>query len=266
MKIKSIFYLLSLSALTIFVGCSDDDGSPVDNSAPSAQNVLINGADDDIVVTTDTEMEFDAQFEDDVLLGQYRISIHNNFDGHTHGKILATDDFTFSGTYDLTGKTETVHEHIDVPADATPGAYHFTLQYFDAAGNEGEVIVMDFEIADPANQPQINVTSHNSNEEIELQPGDILQLEGTVEDPDGLEEVHIQLLHEEDDNHDHGKVNEEAFFDKELMLDGATSWNFDQLEGIAIPEDAEVGHYELKIKAVDTADYEKLISFEVHVE
>jgi uncharacterized membrane protein len=51
-----------------------------------------------------------------------------------------------------------------------------------------------------------------------------------------------------------------------LMLDGATSWNFNQLEGITIPEDAEVGHYELKIKAVDTAGYEKLISFEVHVE
>lgn len=269
MKIKSFIYLSSLSALTIFAGCSDDDESPVDNTAPTVSNVAINGTAENIVVMPGSEIHFDAQFEDDLLLGQYKIDIHNNFDGHSHGRIASTD-FSFTQIYDLTGRTEAVHEHIEVPEDATPGDYHFSLQYFDAVGNEGDIVFLEFDIADPANQPQINITSHNVNEAIEVHPGGQIALAGTIEDPDGLQEVHIQLMLPNDehdhDGHAHGRLSEDPLFDLEIPLDGVNSWNLDQAGEILIPEDAAVGHYDLTIRVTDLEGFENAVSIEVHIE
>src|SRR5690606_10325437 len=121
----------------------------IDSAAPTVKNLSLNGMSENISIIAGTEVDFEAEFEDDVQLGQYRFDIHNNFDGHSHGRIL--EDFSLSGTYDLEGNAHAVHEHIDVPSNATPGEYHFTLQFFDAAGNEGEVAVLVFEIVDPAN-------------------------------------------------------------------------------------------------------------------
>src|SRR5690606_33951422 len=138
-------------------------------------------------------------------------------------------------------------EHIDVPSNATPGEYHFTLQFFDAAGNEGEVAVLVFEIVDPANQPAIDVTSHDVLTEIEVAPGGNIVLEGNINDPDGLEEVHIVLAPEAED-HNHGNMKEEIIFEREFLLEGPLSWDFSNLGEIFIPEDTAPGHYELSIR------------------
>ncbi len=260
---RSDFFLrFALPAVLFFAGCSEDD---VDNVAPTISNVTLNGMPENIIINAGTEIEFDAQFEDNVQLGQYRINIHDNFDGHNHGRVLASN-FSYSHTQDLEGTSETVHEHIPVPADATPGPYHFSVQYFDAEGNEGEPKFLQFEIADPANQPIIEITSHDILQEIEVEVGGSIRLEGKIEDPDGLDEVHVQLAAEHDHDHEHGKVSEDPIFDQELSLDGATSWEFSNMSAIQIPEDASPGHYALDISATDTEGYTKTVSIEISIQ
>ena len=263
MKLNSFFKLVLVSTV-FFMGCSVDDDS-VDNTAPIVRNISLNGLTENIIISAGSEIEFDAEFEDDIQLGQYRINIHDNFNGHSHGKTLASE-FSYPATHDLEGKSQTVHKHIPVPTDATPGPYHFTLLYFDAAGNEGEPKFLQFEIADPSNQPVIEITSHDILQEIEVAPGNSIRLQGWIEDPDGLEEVHIRLAPEHEDDHNHGRLRDEALFDQEFVLNGATTWEFSEMGGIDIPEDAAHGHYELVIRASDLEGYQKTVFIEVHVE
>lgn len=255
-----VFFLAFLAACN-----KDDDTVPVDRTPPTVRDVTLNDQTENIVVEPGSTMHFDAVFEDDERLGQYKIDIHNDFDGHTHGR-LADIPFELSQTYDLIGRTQTVHEDIAIPEDATPGPYHFTLQFFDAAGNEGEIVVLDFEIADPDNQPVITITSHDIDEEIEVEPGESIILEGTISDEDGLAEVHIILGHEEEDGHDHRRNEEEPLFEYEIELNGENTWNFADMGPIEIPEDAEEGHYELRIMAEDVNGNTRLVTIEVHVE
>jgi hypothetical protein len=265
MKQLNLFFL-GVLFLAFLAACNkDDDSVPVDRTPPTVRDVTLNDQTENIVVQPGSTMHFDAVFEDDERLGQYKIDIHNNFDGHTHGR-LAHTPFEFSQTYDLIGRTQTVHEDIAIPEDAAPGPYHFTLQFFDAAGNEGELVVMDFDIADPDNQPVITITSHDIIEEIEVEPGGSIILEGTVFDPDGLEEVHIILGHEVEDGHDHRRNEEEPLFEFEVELNGETTWNFEDMGPIEIPEDAEEGHYELRIMAEDINGNTRVVTIEVHIE
>lgn len=258
----SYFYFFVITSL-FFAACSSDDEA-IDNKPPTVSNVTLNELTEDIVVEAGSTVHFDAQFTDDVLLGEYKIDIHDNFDGHSHGR-LASTIFTFSQIYPLIGKTETVHQDIDIPEDATPGLYHFSLQFIDSEGNEGEIVTLTFEIADPSNQPVINITSPDFSSEIEVAPGGSIVLIGYVEDPDGLEEVHIQLVRVEED-HSHGKTTEEILFEEEILVEGATTWNFENIEAIEIPESVEADHYELKITAEDVLGNVKTVSADVHVE
>ena len=260
---KFHFLKLAIPAVLFFAGCSEDDD--VDNQAPTISNVSLNGMTENIIIAAGTEIEFDAHFEDNVQLGQYRLNIHDNFDGHSHGRVLASN-FSYSKTQDLEGTSQTVHEHIPVPADATPGSYHFSILYFDADGNEGEPKFLQFEIVDAANQPLIEITSHDVLQEMEVEPGSSIILAGKIEDPDGLEEVHVQLAEEHDHDHEHGKIAEDPLFDQKLQLEGITSWELSNVGTIQIPEDASPGHYALNISATDTKGYKKTISIEVHIQ
>lgn len=264
MKTKAIFYLAGLFFLALFSGCSEDENA-VDDQAPTVADVKLNGLDENIIIQPGTEMQFDARFQDNILLGQYKIDIHNNFKDHGHGRIVENQDFTFSAVYDLAGKSETVHEHIDVSSEATPGAYHFTLQFFDAVGNEGEIKALTFEIADPSGQPTITITSPDPSIPVQIAAGKNLSVEGLVEDPDGLKVVHVALLPEGED-HSHERDSENALFEKEILLHGATSWNFDYLGTIELSEGIALGHYELSITAEDMQGNTSRVTIEVHVE
>jgi hypothetical protein len=261
------YYYFSIVLIgTLLAGCNkNDDETPLDTTPPTVSNVQINGLAPgaEIVVAPGSEMDFDATFSDDRELGQYRIDIHDDFDEHNHGRIKS-EPFEFNQVYNLSGTTQSVHELIDIPENAAPGPYHLTLYYFDAAGNEGEVVVIDILIADPESQPAINIISPDFDEEIEVQPGESFEIAGTITDPDGLDEVHIILGHEE---HDHGRTkDEEPVYEMEYELDGAVTFNFEDAEPILIPANTPPGHYELKIIAKDVLGNTSVVMAEVHIE
>jgi hypothetical protein len=37
-------------------------------------------------------VHFEAKFSDDIELGAYKIDIHNNFDGHSHGRVASSNE------------------------------------------------------------------------------------------------------------------------------------------------------------------------------
>lgn len=265
MKMKLNYFLFSqlLFIALIFSACSEED---VDVTDPTVSNILLNDLSEDIQVNPGSTMHFDAVFSDDVRLGEFKVDIHDNFDGHGHGRILSTVAWDTTFIVELIGKTQTVHEDIEIPANAATGPYHFNLQYFDDAGNEGELMTIEFEIVDPAAQPSIIITSPSPDAEYETTPGASFTLMATVADPDGLDEIHVELM-EADEDHDHGRLtSEEALWEKEWDLSGESLTEMSIEESIMIPASAELGHYELKIKAKDKEGNYKVSKIEVHIE
>jgi hypothetical protein len=91
------------------------------------------------------DVHFDMELSDDVMLGSYKVDIHNNFDGHEHTKASSdeTTPFVFVRSWDVSGKKNAdIHHHeIVIPENATPGDYHLMVYCTDAAGNESNVAV-----------------------------------------------------------------------------------------------------------------------------
>jgi len=268
-NVRYIFIFPMMLALVLSIaGCNDEDAI-VDTTDPVVSNVLLNDTspDEDIEVNPGTTMHFDAVFSDDVRLGELKIDIHNNFDGHSHGRINEeAEPFSDERIIELIGREQTVHEDFVVPDNAATGPYHFNIQFFDNLGNEGDLMTIEFEIVDEAEQPLITINNPTSGTEVESSPGGTFTLDVDVSDPDGLEEVHAYLMEEhEDHDHDHGRVtSEEPIWEIEVELNGALEYQID--ETVTIPANAEVGHYELKIKAIDMNGNVKIEEFEVHVE
>lgn len=262
---KLNYFLISLLFITVLAisACSDEE---VDATNPTVSDVTLNELSEDIQVNPGSTMHFDAVFSDDVRLGEFKVDIHDNFDGHDHGRTLNAIAWDTTFIVELIGKNQTVHEDIEIPQNAATGPYHFNLQFFDEAGNEGDLMTIEFEIVDPAAQPSIVILSPDPNAEFETSPGASFTLMATVSDPDGLEEVHMEIMEAHDEHdHDHGRLtSEEAIWEKEMELNGESQLAID--ENITIPASADQGHYELKIKAKDLEGNYKVSKLEIHVE
>lgn len=137
--------LLFLSTLALF-SCDDADK---DTTKPV---IVLHEPEEGQVLTIGEDVHFVMDLSDDVMLGSYKINIHNNFDGHGHGESRAVATaaseaeeervaFTFDRPYDVSGHI-TKHEHhhdIVIPANAKPGNYHLMVYCTDAAGNETHI-------------------------------------------------------------------------------------------------------------------------------
>lgn len=139
MKTKTIYIAFALLTFSfIFNACSDDDG---DTTKPVIQlDAPAEGA--NLMIGSDIHLDMDLS--DNVMLSSYKIEIHNNFNGHTHGETRATDEtvaFHFDKSWDVSGNVNThVHHHeIVIPENATPGDYHLMVYCTDAAGNESHI-------------------------------------------------------------------------------------------------------------------------------
>lgn len=150
---KTTFYLSLASILmlsTLFVSCSDDEKQG-DTTKPV---ITLNAPAEGAVLKPGTHIHFDMDLEDDVMLGSYKVEIHNNFDGHGHTKAEAeagtaqTTPFAYNNSWSVSGqKNIHIHHHeIEIPANATEGNYHLMVYCTDAAGNESYIarnIVLD---------------------------------------------------------------------------------------------------------------------------
>ncbi|MCC5944679.1 MAG: DUF4625 domain-containing protein [Bernardetiaceae bacterium] len=265
-NLKKWNFLGLFALLALFAACNNnDDENPVDNTPPTVSEVTLNNLRQDIRIAQGERIDFRAKFEDNVELGQFKIDIHDNFDGHSHGRIEATP-FEFVQVYNMSGRIYEAHEEIAVPADAATGMYHFIVQFFDAAGNEGEFYEIDFEITGD-NQPQIALRFPNPNAETDMAAGDMLVLQGMVTSEIGLAKIAIKLFKEDDDDHDHeGGDHDHELYEKEYIAGGINAWDLSNAEAIQIPADLDHAHLELIITAFDTEGNTKTVKAKIHVD
>jgi hypothetical protein len=136
---KSIILFLLL-AIILAPGCKKKDitkptqklHSPLNNSEHAVGGTL----------------NFSATFEDNEELSQYKLEIHENFDDHDHRSITNTIDWEIDVVGDLSGKLQEVNRDFIIPANATPGWYHFEVKCIDAAGNESAFTIIDIKLVE----------------------------------------------------------------------------------------------------------------------
>ena len=260
MKMKK-YWALPLLALA-FVACTDEDDEVQDTVKPQINKVTINEKDHDIQVTSGTEMHIDAELSDNEELRELKIDIHDVFDGHEHGKKAEWEQVM---VIPLSGKTQDLHEHVDVPASATAGAYHAVFRVLDAEGNEGDFVELNFTLVN-GNEPQFNISSPNLANHLDYAPGDTIFLVGTVTDDKDLVEVKVKI-EEKHEGHDHHKKAEAALFEEEIELTGKADTSFDLSNfTIALPASAPLGEYEIKIEAIDSDGNYGIVKGELHLD
>lgn len=140
MKTISYLSIVSVMALSVlFVSCSDDEKQG-DTTKPVINLIE---PEEGAALKPGSSIHFELDLEDDVMLGSYKVEIHNNFDGHGHTKAetSGTEAFAYNKSWDVSGqKNAHIHHHeIEIPANATEGNYHLMVYCTDAAGNEAYV-------------------------------------------------------------------------------------------------------------------------------
>jgi hypothetical protein len=144
--------ILGITATLFITSCGTDNQAPeITISVPTAQEVVETGG--------DIHLEFDIT--DDVDLNQFKIDIHGDHDGHSHGKLTeilpAFDTIIIEN---ISGTMINRHLHIEIPADAWPGPYHVGIYATDKSGNESMKSV-DIIVINPMDEmpPSVDITA-----------------------------------------------------------------------------------------------------------
>ncbi len=224
-----ILYLFVFSV--IFASCSSDDDNPLDVTIPEIDMQEPHNGD---AFVAGESITFEATFMDDVELGSYSIDVHDNLDGHGHGRIAqpkndpALERWIFKQNFPIP-EGSTVYlaqEDIPISENATAGPYHFIVQAVDKAGNatnyqDGSNVEHEILITNDS-QPIVNITNL-VNGELLIEADVRFEVEGDVSDPtvgeySGMHSMEILLGedHEDEHQHIHGRVGQD---DHEFLID-----------------------------------------------
>ncbi len=277
MKFQPIFnfWAIALLSLLFVTACDDSDDPEPDNTVP------------EITVAQPTEggeyqaggaIDIQATITDDIEVSEIQITLHDVFDGHSHTDKTNATSWAWSEVFTANAATYQLAETVDIPMEAASGPYHIVIDALDASGNSAQLVEVNFEIVNNS-QPTINSLTVNGDAVIgeihEHFDGGATSADYTVafsaNDPDGLDEVHLELKahHDHDhDGHDHSdKTNhgdEEAYWEKEIPGNGQTELAVE--ETITFEKDKmEDGDYELRIKVKDNDGNVKVEEVKFHV-
>lgn len=186
---KYILPILSVTLLfsVVLTSCKKDE---VDNTAPVISSVS-EPLDNDTLFTGN-ELHVEATITDNVELSQLKIDIHSA-GGHSHGKVAASGYWEKIVILSLTGTSQTIHEHIEIPADIAAGAYHVIFTAVDKSGNSSEILERDILIRNSGDliAPVITVTAPVAGSSITA--GTDLVVQGDVVDNSALSALEIKV-------------------------------------------------------------------------
>ncbi|WP_313264485.1 DUF4625 domain-containing protein [Sphingobacterium sp.] len=130
MKTRNIrfFFLLSTILLGFLSSCKKDNEDIPALAKPQIGTLEV-GSGNNKTVKAGSDLHLEGDLVAEALIAKIEIEIHQEGGGqykftkaYTEGKYIGVKNATF-------------HEHIDVPADAPAGAYHFHFTVTDKAGN-----------------------------------------------------------------------------------------------------------------------------------
>lgn len=213
-----------------------DDGVLLDTTAPTIEMKEPHEAEN---LPSGEYINFEATLKDDLELATYSLEIHENFEGHAHGRIASQREdpsllkWSFKESYIVPAGLilyQVVHEDdIEIPENTFAGPYHFIVQAIDASGNatnfqDDSSVELEVYITNDS-QPVINITN-KENEELDLEEGVLFMVNGDVKDPtlgeyEGMRAIAIVLGEGDHGDHDHnhgGRIAEDDLID--LYLEG----------------------------------------------
>ncbi|MCP1996787.1 DUF4625 domain-containing protein [Flavobacterium sp. HSC-61S13] len=263
MKTIKIFSIIALGAFFSLASCSSDDNN-VDTVRP---NLNLKAPAEGAVLVAGKDVHFDMEVSDNVMLGSYKIDIHNNFDNHNHPSSVSfkeaepTVDFVFNRVWALDGqKNADIHHHeIIIPANATPGKYHFVVYLLDAAGNETKE-ARNITIVAPT--PPVEEKGHPTVDLVAPTEGAVLvaakdvHFDMEVSDEEMLESYKVEISAR---SADHTIV-----FSKLWSLAGLKEADVHHHE-IIIPENATPGDYLFKVIVINKAGNQTVVNRNVTI-
>ena len=231
-----VFFLYMVLIVILLAGCDDLD--LIDTSAPTIE---VKVPEQGSAIIAGDFLPFEAAFVDDFELATYNIEIHDNFGGHSHGRIAATYNDpslikwaykeSFLIPYGLTLFQAIFDEEVLIPSDALAGPYHFIVQAIDRAGNatnfqDDSAVELEVYISNDS-EPIITITNL-IDDELEIEADVLFMAEGNVVDPTigeygGMHSMNV-VLGEGNIEHDHdhgGRVAAadliDAFFEEQEL-------------------------------------------------
>lgn len=252
---KRIIFILSV---VLFVSCKKDE----DTTRPVINTVKVNGVEaNEHDVNAGTQITVEVTTSDNEELNQLKVEIHSADDGHTHesGGGSATQEtnvgvWSDSRIIDLSGTSKVSNVVFDIP-NSVKGHWHIEVALIDDQGNEATEHVTTLHVSNGF-LPVLSITSDPTlvNDEIAVALGGQLTLNGTVEDPDGLAAIHVELKDEATDT---------IVWEYDVPGVSGTSIT---LVPIVVGPLTQAGNYHLHLHATDNAGFESEWSAHVHVE
>lgn len=244
MKTYRILMMLfaGIIAITSCKKEENDDEAPVISVSTPSNNFSVN---------TGSEIHFEAVFTDNAELAQYKIEIHNAFDGHEHThKTQEADPWETVIIEDITGKSHNATQHIDVPADVAAGPYHMIVTCIDASGNEAEFVEVEFTIVNitDTESPVLSISSPTDDQQFNI--GDDIVIMGTVTDNIEVEAVEIIMEREAD---------ETEVADEDIHVHAAQG----DINVTVSTNGFSAGHYHVHITATDHVNNKSEVEIEV---
>jgi hypothetical protein len=156
----------------------------VSKNIPTVTENLCDASFNNVLKTnTGNTLQVQFRFQGASNLSQYKIDVHNNFDCHSHGKIAASNPWSYLNIVDITGKDVSVTENLIIPANASVGNYHLMIKLIDELGNEAVPIEFNIILLNPNDSiaPTINLTIPTTDS-IGIARGSNLNFAGTITD------------------------------------------------------------------------------------
>ncbi|MCX7745117.1 MAG: DUF4625 domain-containing protein [Flavobacteriales bacterium] len=122
-------FILTGSVALFMASCAADSEKPVIDIHEPTENAIIE---------VGTEFHLDFTITDNDALNQFKVDIHGDHDGHTHGKLAEVfPAFDTIIIENISGNVVDRHIDITIPTLVWPGPYHISVYATDISGNEG---------------------------------------------------------------------------------------------------------------------------------
>lgn len=173
----------------VFTSCDSDDDPVI--PAPTISDMEL-GISNSKIAYAGSDLHMDAEIEAPGKIKTIKVEIHMEDNANA---------WEFEKTWtEFEGKLNTnFHKHIDIPANADIGTYHFHLEVTDMLGNETEYEAEDFQIKElvDTEKPTISVSSSPAANAT-FANGETITISGQVKDNISLAGMLVALVRTDD--------------------------------------------------------------------